>query len=1057
MIDFVVRHRPVVLLAVACILLFGWLTYRALPRESFPDIEVPVVMVTTPYIGVSPEDIESLITIPLENELAGLKDIDQMTSTSAEGVSIIALEFQPEVVIEDALQRVRDRVNRVTPDLPDDAEDTEIREISFSDFPIMIVALSGDIDEERLKHIGERLEEDIGRANGVLEAKLSGGRTREVQVQVDPYRLQHYSLSLNDVVGAIATANVNIPGGDVQAGDSNFLVRVPGEITDPREIEDVPIKRIGDVPVFVRDVATVVDGFADRDTYARMNGEPAVTVAVTKRTGANILEVADAVKAVVAEHAGAWPEAVRWRVIGDQSRDIADVVKELENNVITALILVVGVILFFMGVRNSLFVALSIPLSMLMAMIVVWALGMTLNMIVLFSLIMGLGMLVDNAIVLVENIYRHVEEGKGLTEASILGAREIAPAVIASTATTVAAFVPLLFWTGILGQFMGFLPKTVVILLICSLVAAVLILPVITARWMKPSKRSKEEARDNRVMGAYRWLLEQSIRRRYVSAGLGFATLVGTVIAFGALNHGTEFFPEMEPNQATVTIRAADGTDVEATDRIVRRVERIIARERNVDFFVAETGVAGGGNVLAGAQAASNQARITIDFLPHHTKAKEDQTPRIEDTRDTIDRIRAQLGEIPGAEIEIEKQREGPPVGAPIAVEVHGEDFHEVGAIAARVRRELSEIPGTTNLSDDYRVGRPELRLRINRAAAERVGADTQGVAGAVRTAIAGAQASTFRDGEDEYDIVVELAPRFRDDLQAALAMRIPGREDTSPDTFAVPLSAVASYELAGGSGSIRHIDQDLVVTIEGDIEEGFNENAVRAVVLEHIGKTEVPEGTHLRLGGANDEQKKAQEFLGNAFLVAVFLIAIVMVAQFNRYDVPLIIMASVLLSLVGVLWGLILTGTPFGIIMTGIGIISLAGVVVNNGIVLLDYVQQLRFEEGWEPHDALVEAGMTRFRPVMLTALTTILGLVPMAAGISFDFGTGELVVGSQSAEWWGPMAVAVIFGLAFATLLTLVLVPTMYSILIDIRAVVAKAVSSIRRKKPEAAHPAE
>lgn len=1055
MIDFVVRNRPVVLLAVICILLFGWKTYDSLPRESFPDIDVPVVMVTTPYVGVAPEDVESLITIPLENELAGLKDVKKMTSTSAEGASIIRLEFQPEVVIEDALQRVRDRVNRVAPELPEDAEDTDIREVSFADFPIMIITIAGDVDEERLKALGERLEEDLGRVDGVLEAGLSGGRTREIQVHVDPYRLQHFSLSLNDVVGAIAKANVNIPGGDVHAGDANYLVRVPGEIEDPREIEDVPIKRVGDVPVFVRDVATVVDGFADRDSYARMNGEPAVTIAITKRTGANLLAVADAVKAVLAEHAQRWPEEVHWRIVGDQSRDIEMMVSDLENNVITALLLVVGVILFFMGVRNSLFVAIAIPLSMLMTMILVWAFGMTLNMIVLFSLIMGLGMLVDNAIVLVENIYRHAEEGKDLIRASVDGAREIAPAVAASTATTVAAFVPLLFWTGIMGQFMGYLPKTIVTLLLCSLVVAVLILPVMTGRFMKRSKKSIAEVRDNRFMRAYRRILEWSIRHRYVSASLGFLTLVVSVVAFAFLNHGTEFLPEIQPDRATITIRAPDGTDVEATDRIVRAVEAIVAAEENVDFYVAETGIAGGGDPLAGSQAASNQARITIDFLPHETKVEEGQTPRIEDTRDTIERIRAQLVRIPGAEIEIEKQRQGPPVGAPIAVEVHGEDFHQVGVLAARLRRELAEIPGITGLSDDYRVGRPEMRLRINRAAAERVGASTQAVAGAVRTAIAGTRATTLRDGEDEHDVVVRLDPRFRDDLQAVLSLRIPGREDRSPDTFAVPLSAVASYELAGGSGSIRHIDRDLVVTIEGDIAEGFNENAVRAKVLEHIEKAEVPEGTYLRLGGADDEQRRAKDFLSNAFIVAIFLIAIVMVAQFNRFDVPLIIMASVVLSLAGVLWGLILTGTAFGVIMTGLGIISLAGVVVNNGIVLLDYVQQLRFEEGREPHDALVEAGMTRFRPVILTALTTILGLVPMAAGISFDFAEFELIIGSQSAEWWGPMAVAVIFGLAFATVLTLVLVPTMYSILLDFRTVGNRVLSWFRRR-PET-EPAE
>jgi multidrug efflux pump len=1042
MIAWLVSHRAPVMLVTFCLIVFGLITYVALPRESNPDVKIPVVMVSTPYVGVSPEDVEALITNPLENELSSLKDLKKMTSTSAEGVSVIALEFEPEVVIEDVLQRVRDRVSRVQ-EIPEDAEDTEIREISFSDFPILIITLAGPVDDVELKRHGEELEDELKRVPGVLEAKLSGGRTRQIRVQVDPTRLQHYKLSLDDVIGAIGNENVNIPGGNVGAGDANFLLRVPGEFEEPREIEGVAIKRIGDRPVFVRDVAQVVDGFTDRESYSRMDGEPAVSIAVSKRTGANILEVADAVKAVIDDQKGAWPEGVRYAVLGDQSKYVGDMVSELENNIITALLLVVGVIVFFMGVRNSLFVAVTIPLSMLLAMIVIWAAGLTLNMVVLFSLILALGMLVDNAIVLVENIYRHIEMGKDPVTASIDGTREIAMAVTASTLTTVGAFAPLLFWTGIMGQFMGYLPKTVVTVLMASLLVAVCLLPVFTARLLKgranpdsaaPSAPGIPKKRSS-LLAPYRAFLELALRRRYWVSMALFGLLIGTFVAYGALNHGTEFFPDVEPDQATISVRAPDGTDLEATDRIVRQIEAMLVDEPDIETFVSETGVSGGGDPLSGAQAASNQARITLDFLPHASKAHEGDTPRSEPSSNVIDRVRDRVQEIAGAEIVVEKQRMGPPVGKPIAVEVSGDDFHEVGALAAKVRRGIKEIAGTTDISDNYRVGRPEMRMRINRGAAKRVGASTQQVAGAIRTAVAGTKASTLRDGEDEHDIMVELAPRYRDDLQAVMALRIPGREDTSPDTFAVPLSTVASYELAGGSGSIRHIDQDLVVTIEGDVLEGMNQNAVREEVVRFLDAYETPAGFHLRLGGADDEQKNAQEFLGNAFLVAIFLIALVLVTQFNSFSTPLVILGSVVLSLIGVLWGLIITGTPFGILMTGIGVISLAGVVVNNAIVLLDYVEQLR-RGGMPLHEALIEAGMTRFRPVMLTAVTTILGLVPMATGISIDFAQRRIILASQSADWWGPMAVAVIFGLLFATVLTLVAVPTMYHIVYDLRA---------------------
>ncbi len=1041
MITWIVERKSFVYLLVFITVAFGAFTYAFLPREASPDVEIPLITVTTPYLGVSPEDIEALVTVPLENELAGVKDLKKMSSTSYEGVSVIFLEFEPEVDIQDALQRVRDRANRARSKLPADAEDTEINEINFSDFPILLVTLGGPVDELVLKDLGERLEDEVRRIPGVLDATLSGGREREIQVHVDPNRLSHYGLSLGDVIVAIRDENVNVPGGDVRTGDSNVLLRIPGEIVDPREIEGIAIKRVGDRPVFVRDVGRVVDGFAPRTTYARMNGQPAVSLAVSKRSGANIVELVDAVKALVARHAERWPEGVEHRFLGDQSKIVHDMIGELENGIITALILVVGVLLFFMGIRNSFFVALAVPLTMLMSFVVVDFFDMTLNMIVLFSLIMALGMLVDNAIVLVENIYRHVEEGKDLKTASIEGTREVAEAVTSSTATTVVAFLPLVFWTGVMGQFMGFLPKTIVIVLIASLVVAVMMLPVFTARWMRPSKKARAVDASGeslgRVMRAYRGVLAWSIRRRYVSLAIGVVTLIATFIAYGELNHGTEFFAETEPNRAFVSVRAPLGTDLERTDAVVREVEAILAQEENVDVFVSEVGISGGQDPVQGSQNSPAAARITVDFLPDANVAQAHERIRVGRTSETVDRLRELVDLIPGADIRIEKENMGPPVGKPIDVRVTGDDYHRLGELAARVRREIEErIEGSVDLADDYRVGRPEMRLRIDRGAAKRVGASTQAVANVVRTAVNGTVASTLREGEEEHDIVVQLAPEHRDDLQAILGLRIDGREDTSPDTFPVPIATVARFELAGGTGAIQHIDQDLVVSITGDVAEGYNANAVQAEVLEYIAEAEMPPGYHLELGGSNDEQIETAMFLIKAFAIGVALILVVLVYQFNRFDIPLIILMSVVLSLIGVLWGLILTGTPFGIMMTGLGVISLAGVVVNNAIVLLDYVEQLR-ARGVEMVDALIQSGLTRFRPVFLTAATTVLGLVPMAVGVSIDFRVWpwKLIVGSASAEWWGPMAVAIIFGLFVSTVLTLVMVPTLYSIFEDQR----------------------
>lgn len=1057
MIHFIVKHRAPVLLLALCTFIMGLVSYVTLPRENNPDVKIPIVMVNTPYVGVSPEDVEGLVTIPIENEVAGVKDLKTLTSSSAEGISTVTLEFEPDVDITDALQRVREKVSTARTKIPDDVEDSVVQEISFSEMPIMLINLAGDrVDETVLKALAKDLQKDIERLPECLRVSLSGGRTRQFRVQANPDRLAHYDIGIQDLIDAIGNENVNIPGGEVVGRRSNFLVRVPGEFEDPNEIEQVAITRRGDRPVFVRDVATVIDDFEDRTTYSRLNGEPSVSLGVVKRAGANIVDLAQSAKAVVSEHQKEWPAGVEVGILADQSRDVDVMVIELQNNIILALILVVGVVLFFMGVRNSLFVAIAIPLSMLMGMMVFSLLGITLNMVVLFSLVLVLGMLVDNAIVLVENIYRHVEMGMTPFEASVAGAKEVAMPVAASTLTTVAAFAPLLGWTGIMGEFMVYLPITLVTVLISSLVVALVMLPVFTSIGMRPSKKPQAQVTDeplklNFVMRAYKKTLEVAMSHKWLTTVGMFGVLFGTVALYAQLNHGTEFFPDTEPDRAIVTVRAADGTDLEETDRIVREIEEVLLAEKEVKSYVAETGVSAGD---FSSSSATNEAKITINFYPHPSKARPEEVLREGDTRQVVERLREQVSTIVGAEIKIENEAQGPPVGKPIEIEISSKDYHQAGEFAAQVRREIADLPGVTGLEDNYRVGRPELRFRVDRGAAKRIGSSTGEVASAVRAALSGTKASAFRDGEDEYDIIVELAPEFKDDLQSVLGLRIFGREDMEMGTFSVPISAVATYELAGGSGAINHKSQEPVVTITGDVKTGFNENEVQANVMAAIQKMEDrPASVSARLGGSNDEQAESQAFLGKAFLIAVFLIAIVLVTQFNGFMIPQIVLNSVVLSLVGVLWGLVITGTPFGIIMTGLGVISLAGVVVNNAIVLLDYVEQLR-AQGRERFEALMEAGMTRFRPVMLTAITTILGLVPMAIGLSIDFTVFPFAVfwGTQSSEWWGPMAVAVIFGLAFSTLLTLVVVPTLYLVLDDMRGFTARlfsgeVFSSLRR----------
>jgi multidrug efflux pump len=1106
-----VRHATTVILLVLCVVYFGMSSYLSLPRESSPDVQIPVIIVSTPYIGVSPEDVESLVTIPIENELASLTDVKKMNSSSSEGISVIAIEFEPEVDIDTALQKVRDRVNRAKAELPSDAEEPSVSEISFSDIPILLVTLSGGMDEQGLKRLGESLQEELQRLNGVLEVEVTGGREQQVRVQVLPERLAHYGLSLDDVSNAIRGENADIPGGTIQTGAGTFLLRTPGSFDSAADLRAIAVKRVGDRPVFLTDVARIVDEFEDRTTYSRLDGVPSVTLGVKKRTGSNILEVASSVKALVAERSAEWPAGVTYAMTGDQSKDIEIMVAELENSIITALILVVAVLLIFMGVRNSLIVAAAIPLSMLAAFMVLKLLGYTLNMVVLFALIMALGMLVDNAIVVVENIYRHIDEGRSRMDAAIEGTNEVAVAVAASTATTVAAFFPMVFWTGILGQFMGYLPKTIIIVLTASLIVALYVLPAFCARLMArragaPVDEVEEDtelhaavldreaaeltarlsdARDDtpvdgsmlarvaRVVLArqnaqqakgpleepadpidpatlspmvrrYVGLLEASIQWRYASFGLGVVTLVLTGVMYSQFGHGVEFFPAVDPDRGFVAVRLPEGADLEATDRVVQMMEDVLAQTENVETFVAQVGVAGDSNPLSGVSEQSNSARITLDFLPTHDKADPGDKVRVEPTPLTMLRLRAAARQIPGATVTVDQEEMGPPVGKPIEVRVSGDDFHVVGQAALALVRELEGVGGITDLEHDYRVGRPELRLRVDRGAAKRVGVSTQQVGAAVRTAIAGSDVSVIRDGEEEIDVLVEVAPEYKRDLQQVLGLRIPGREDTSPNTFPVPISAVASYELVGGAGTISHLDRELIVTIKGDVTEPGTEILMQGVVVNLLEDWDAPAGVYATLGGASDEQAESEAFLSWVFAVAVALILLVMVAQFDSLAIPAMIMVTVVLSLIGVMWGLVLTGTAFGIIMTGIGVISLAGVVVNNAIVLLDYVEQLR-TRGMTIHDALIRAGVTRFRPVMLTAVTTVLGLVPMATGVSVDFLKLELVIGSSSAQWWGPMAVAMIFGLTFATVLTLVMVPTLYSIYEDIRGMSTRLVARI------------
>lgn len=1012
-----INRRSTVFALMWIIVITGIYSYISLPRESTPDITIPVVLVVTPYEGVTPEDMENLITHPLERKLKGLKDVKKMSSVSAEGSSMITIEFVPDVDIDNALQRVRDKVDQAKRDLPNDLEnDPSILEINLSEFPILMVAVSGQGEETLLKQVGEELSDRIEQIGGVLDVVMTGGRERQIRVEFDPERLFAYRIALSEVMQAVQRENVNIPGGSIDIGRGKYMLRVPGEFTDPAEIDNLVLTEHRGQLIYFKDVARIVDGFEDRLSHARVNGQRTVSLAIKKRTGANIIEVADQVFALLEVAKNELPPGIELAVTLNQSKDIRRMVAELENNIITGLILVVLVLFLFLGWRNSLFVALAIPFSMLISFAVLKFLGMTLNMVVLFSLILALGMLVDNAIVMVENVYRHMQQGKTSQQAAKIAAAEVGWPIISSTLTTLCAFFPLIFWPGIMGEFMKFLPLTLMITLTASLFVALVINPTLCGHFMLLGKQQSEMKRQARILNFYQILLEFSLRHRLLVVAMSFF-LLGAIIAFyGYLGHGIELFPTTEPNRAFIEMKLPEGTNLETSDELARRVEKLVSLEPDVRFAVTEVGTAG--NDSGGGQSVqSNMSKMTLDFVERDARRQ----PSIE----VLNRLRRAIEPLAGAEFKVERQKEGPPTGPPVSVEISGQKVEILEQLVGGVRERIADVPGLVDLKDDFSKAKPEIRIDVDREKARLLKLSTAEIAEMVKAAISGTKLGVYREGEDEYDIVVRLPAERRESLAVIENLLIPAR-DGSP----VPLSTVARLRLGAGFGSIRHIDQKRVITVTAEVD-GRNSNEVLQEVQQRIARLPLPPGYQINYSGEQEEQQKAMDFLSKAFVGAILLIMLVLVTQFNSVLQTLIVMSSVILSLTGVFLGLMITATPFGIIMTGIGVISLAGVVVNNAIVLIDYINQL-LKEGMAFHDALVRAGLVRFRPVLLTAATTILGLLPMALGVSFDFSNFTWVIGGESADWWGPMAVAVIFGLAFATILTLVVVPVLYSLLL-------------------------
>ncbi len=1020
-------QRPTSIFILMILIFFiGFTAYSTLPREASPEVQIPYLIVTIPYPGSSPQDVESLIIDKLETEMQNVEGLKEMSSTSTEGACMLALEYFLGTDIDEAKTEVREVLDRITSELPDEAEDPIITEINTADFPILILNLSGDAGLLRLKEVAEEIKEDIEAIPGILEVKRAGGLEREVQVNVDPDKLQYYNVDLNQVANTIAYENTNIPAGDITVGPLKYMIRIPGEISAPGDIEKMVITAPNQVPIFTRDVAEVRFGFKEVTSRSRLYEVESVSLSISKRSGENLLKITTQIKNLIEEYQKKYQGTVKFTILSDHSDFVKSMIKDLENNIYSGLASVLVVLLLILGFRNALFVAAAIPFSMLISFMILQALGITLNMIVLFGLIMALGMLVDNAIVVVENIYRHLESGLPPQKAALTGVSEVAIPVITSTLTTLAAFTPLLFMPGIMGDFMSYMPKTLIITLTASLFVGLVINPVLCSTIMRNPKRKKANdelniARNSKILRIYRTILSWCLRHRLwviIMILLLWLFIVVSYFKFVFPKAGVEFFPTSEPERAIVHVDAPFGTALNESDGMVKKIERILEPYQNkTDSIVANVGQARGNFSSTGK--TTHLSHIELAFPNWENR---DMLPTL-----IIRQVREKIQSLTGAVYRITKAEHGPPTGKPVNIEISGEDLNILKSISLEIQRKIKNTPGLVNLVDNFSANRSEIQVIVDREKTARLGLRTAQVASIIRTAINGKDVSTFRSGKDEYDIIVKLDKEHRTSVNNIKNLYI-----KTPAGQSVSLSELATVKNAVALGSIRHIETKRVISVSGDAE-GVSGAVLLQRVQQRLENFKIPPGYHLVYSGENESQKEMQEYLPRAFMVVIFLIFLILVTQFNSLALPFIIITSVFLSFMGVFLGMIVHSSPISIIMGGIGIISLAGVVVNNAIVLIDYIRQLQ-DGGMARHEAIVLGGMLRLRPVLLTAMTTILALMPVTLGMDINFSRPETVVfGSESGQMWMPMALGVIYGLGVATVLTLIVVPVLYSSIED------------------------
>jgi multidrug efflux pump len=1134
-----VDNATSVFLMTFMILIFGIMSYDDMPKEQYPEASFPTVFINTPYFGNSAKDIESLISKPIEKELQNIIGVKDVRSTSIQDYSVVTAEFATDMDMDDVIRKVKDAVDNAKQELPNDLdEDPVVVEVNASEFPIMTINLSGDFGMDELREYAEYIEDEVEDIDEISKVIIKGVLEREVKIDMDLIKMMSMEVSFQDVENAISSENMTMSAGEIVRNDFRRAIRVVGEFETMEDIGNVIVKSENQRPVFLKDIGKVTYGFKDRTSIARSDGFPVASLDVIKRSGENLLNASDKIKLVLEEaENNVLPASMKVTIFNDQSINTRNQVNNLENSIISGVILVVIVLLFFLGLRNAMFVGMAIPLSMLTGIIVLHATGTTMNIVVLFGLILALGLLVDNGIVVVENVYRYMQNGISGDVSAKQGAGEVAWPIIASTATTLAAFLPLAFWPGIMGEFMKYLPLTLIIVLSSSLFVALVINPVFTANLMVVDNVSadvstRKRKRRNVLLGVLVMLvvallghLTHVFPMRNLLVLVAIITLVNTFILRGAsiyfqkhamvaLEKGydrfirralhklfpiatfagtfvllifaiwllsvkmpkVEFFPVTDPVYINAFIELPIGKDIEGTNSIMLQMEKRVTRamepyESIIESILSQIGEnTADPNTPPEPGVTPHKARLTVSFVPVQDRDGIS-------TRDALDDLRnAVLGVYPGVQVVVDQNAAGPPAGKPVNLELSGESIDILAIQSERLISYLNsyDIPGIEELQADVKIGKPELIVNIDREAARRYQLSTFSIANAIRTSVFGKEISKFKVGDDEYPIQLRLDPKYRYNVTDLLNQKVTFRNQSTGKIVQVPISAVATVTNTSTYSAVKRKNKDRVITIFSNVLEGYNANEIVAQLRNAMADYELPEGYKYEFTGEQEQQAEDMAFLANAFLIAVFLIFIILVSQFNSLTSPFIIILSVLFSTIGVFLGYALTGMTISVIFTGVGVVSLAGVVVNNAIVLVDYINLLlkrkRLAKGVESifdltteevKEGIVNGGSTRLRPVLLTAITTILGLIPLAIGFNFNFFTfisrldPQYFLGGDNTAMWGPMAWTVIYGLVFATFLTLIVVPVMYWLAYRGKVVLNNLISGKKETKTSPATP--